>query len=243
MRAHSFTYTNLRPENIIHKTRLNRLLKLLQSLKVGKQGKWADFGCSDGFILEIIRSQVVPAEWELSGFDFMEELLELGRQRGINRATFAKFDLNTVQTSPHTLFDVVTCFETMEHVGNYRNAVDNLVKHVALNGWLVISVPNETGLAGLLKFFGRIVLRKNPYGDFFQSNSMGSYLSSLLLNRDIELFRSPGVTEWGEHLGFNYKNLFRYIEERYIRTDSLILERKEATFFGFNQIFIFQKTK
>ncbi len=239
---HSKTYTELKPENIIHTTRLKRLLGLLRSLKVGKQGKWADFGCSEGFILEIIRKDVVPAEWNLYGFDFMGDLLDLARQRNIANATFAKFDLNTVCSNPEIKFNVVTCFETMEHVGNYKHAVDNLVGHTAKDGWLVISVPNETGLPGLMKFLGRIALRKNPYGDFFNEKSMASYIASLLFYRNIEVFRDSHATEWSVHLGFDYRNMFQYIYRNHIQSGALRLIRKETTFFGFNQIFILQKT-
>ena len=243
MPIHSKTYTESKPENVIHKTRLGRLLNLLTSLPRSEHGTWADFGCSDGFILELVRSKIVSKEWKLYGFDFVDSLLELARQRKIENAEFIKYDLNAVPVPPKQRFDIVTCFETMEHVGNYRNAIDHIVSHVSSKGWLVISVPNETGLPGLIKFLGRLVLRKNPYGEFFRNNSIIVYVTALICYRDIEEFRSSEVTEWSVHLGFNYRKLYQYIEAQYVHTDTLILRRKESSFFGFNKIFVFQKIK
>lgn len=243
MSRHSQTYIESKPENIIHKTRLNLLLRLFNTMKLRERGSWADFGCSDGFILEQVRTQVVPKEWNLSGFDFSDDLLELAIKKNIAKSTFGKFDLNTIARHTQQHFDVVTCFETMEHVGNYKNAVDNLVVHVIANGWLIISVPNETGIPGLIKYIGRLLLRTNPYGDFFKRKKISLYIKTLLLNGDIESFRSSEIREWSQHLGFNYKNLFQYIDEKYIQSGILNLVRRESSFFGFNKIFVFQKIK
>ena len=64
---------------------------------------------------------------------------------------FEYIDLNKINKFDER-FDLITCFEVLEHVGNIEVAIDNLISSSKENSKIIISVPIETGLIGLIKF-------------------------------------------------------------------------------------------
>ena len=102
-------------------------------------------------------------------------------------------------------FDLVTCFETLEHVGHVHNAIETLLASCKAGGTLIISVPNEIGLPGLIKYASRKLFRKRPYKGFFRETSEARYVWSLLAGKSISEFRSPSAEGWGPHLGFDWR--------------------------------------
>lgn len=181
--------------------------------------------------------------WHYYGFDHKEELLELGRKKNLMNTEFHLFDLNAVNPAYTGTFDVVTCFETLEHTGNYKNAFENLFLSCRSGGLLVMSIPNETGVPGILKFFGRKMKRYNVYGNFFEKKSEISYIMTLFLGGDIESFRDREATGWGPHLGFDYKKFESFLEKHYISWNRCALENRSNSILNFNKIFIVRKIK
>jgi hypothetical protein len=61
------------------------------------------------------------------------------------------------------------------------------------DGKLIISVPNELGMVGLVRFYGKKIKWKVPYGDFFKSNSEEDYIPALLFAdfSRLYLFQKP----------------------------------------------------
>lgn len=150
-----------------------------RSLSLPRTAAVADFGCSNGFFFaELLRALPEAGSLRLFGFDHSTELLAAARSRNIGNAVFDYVDLNAPPRARdrERLFDVVTCFETLEHVGNVHNAIDTLLAACRPGGALLISVPNEIGLPGLLKYAARKVLRRRPYEEFFRARAKpGTY--------------------------------------------------------------------
>ena len=225
-----------------HRKRLTTIFELFRKYTTANQVSWADFGCSNGFIIEeIVRSTEFPFE-RICGYDHKEELLDLGRAKNIPRTTFQFIDMNQPAT-PDSTFDLVTCFETLEHVGDYRNAVHCLYAYLNAGGRLFIVVPNETALPGLVKFIGRMLARRRPYGEFFQNKSRLSYFKRLLLNQSIEGFREPGQPGYGPHLGFDYRSLRDFVRSDFIDEGKLEEIAQFYTFLHLNHVMILQKPK
>jgi len=216
---------------------------MLIALDFNEVGIWGDFGCSDGFIIEQIRRHLILDKWEFYGFDKSKDLLSEAGKRNIPNSTFVLFDLNRVDNRFECRFDVVSCFETLEHTGNYQNAFQNVYLSAKAGGYILLSVPNETGFHGCIKFMGRKLLRKNPYGSFFSKYNRGEikYLLTLITGKDIEDFRDREVEHWGPHLGFNYHNLERYVDTEYTQKGKLELVKKENSFLGFNKLYFLRK--
>ena len=111
-------------------------------------------------------------------------------------------------------------------MGNVQNAIDTLLAACKPGGALLISVPNEIGLPGLLKYAARKVLRRRPYEDFFRGQSEARYVWRLLTGQSISAFRDPAADGWGPHLGFDWRVVLNHLNEsnscRIVRVDSLI---------------------
>ena len=85
------------------------------------------------------------------------------------------------------------------------------------------------------------MLKRSVYGNFFKSASEFKYLFALVTGKDIEGFRSCKANGWGPHLGFNYRNFEKYILGKY--KDRVVIYQKEASFLGFNILYVLEKCK
>ncbi len=96
-----------------------------------------DAGCGEGFVAEIFL-QAMP-ELQLTGFDPLPEAVELARRRNPG----AIFDVGSIYEIPHPdhSFDVVCCFEVMEHLHEPDKALAEMAR-VARRA-VVMSVPHE----------------------------------------------------------------------------------------------------
>ncbi len=238
---HEATYKKRSFASLIHRDRLQAICKMFDKYIPVSEISWADFGCSNGFILEeVVRSNRFKFS-KIVGYDHEESLLELARAKKIPNAEFKYFDMNEVLDNVAERYDLVTCFETLEHVGKIENAFITLFNHLDTNGLMIITVPNETGFTGLIKFLGRLVVRRNPYHDFFSNQSPYRYMKCLLRNDFIDGFRKPDQPAYGPHLGFDYRKLEEYIREKYLRSKELELIEKLFTVLKMNVVYVFRK--
>lgn len=237
---HENTYKKRDMASFLHNARLQVIHNVFQNHVSTSEITWADFGCSNGFVPEEIVKTNKYKFSKIVGYDHVEGLLELARAKKIPNAEFKRFDMNEV-VNPGERFDLVTCFETLEHVGDQKNAVTNLFNHVAENGILFMTVPNETGLSGLVKFLGRLALRRDPYEDFFENQSQFDYMKSLLKNDFIDGYRKPGEAGYGPHLGFDYRKVEDYAQEKFVKSGQLKLAEKSFTRFKMNVVYVYKK--
>jgi 2-polyprenyl-3-methyl-5-hydroxy-6-metoxy-1,4-benzoquinol methylase len=227
---HEETYT-AGVASVVHRSRLRAFLSIIKSLDLPPFGSLGDFGCSNGFIIQTLAQHKLPGtKWTYSGFDQDARLLALAREKDVPRAEFSVVDLN--QAGARGPFDVVTCLETLEHVGNLQNAIRTLFASCRPGGHIIVSVPKEIGLPGLAKFIGRRIIRgKNAYANFFvNGKSEAAYIKALLLNKRIDGFRDGSRTGWGFHLGFDLRAFERLLPST---------KAHRTSFFGFNQFYIF----
>tara|TARA_Y100000287_G_C14234109_1_gene363788 strand:- start:8526 stop:9239 length:714 start_codon:yes stop_codon:yes gene_type:complete len=202
---HSKTYKDFKFRNIPHILRLKKHINILKNLKNKSFNSYSDYGCSNGYITNIISKKINPKK--TVGFDHSLNL-ELARKE-YPEYEFKFFDLN-IPNNNNEKFDLVTCFETLEHVGCIFNGIDNLINSLTKKGILIISVPIETGLIGFLKFSIKRIFYKDTYT---LNKPELSYLKALLLNKDISGFRDPDQTHYGPHLGFDYRVIDRYLKK------------------------------
>ncbi|MDD5010603.1 MAG: class I SAM-dependent methyltransferase [Phycisphaerae bacterium] len=226
----------------IHQKRLKALQKIFYKYVPPTCQTWVDFGCSNGFIPQKILERNNYSFKKIMGYDHNENLIELARKKNIPNAEFECMDLNRA-TAAGSEFDVATCFETLEHVGNYKNAFVNIYNNLKKSGIIIITVPNETGMAGLIKFLGRLITGHSTYGGFFTDKSCIKYAWYLLKNKYIDGFRTPGLSAYGFHLGFDYRRLKEYIYGSYLKNQKLELIDTFYSGFRTNVIMVFRKLK
>lgn len=192
---HSETYKLTKLRHLPHVARLWTIRKAVKKYGV-ERGSLADFGCSNGYITEIIRKDLRanPAR----GFDHSENI-EIAKTRYPD-ITFQYVDLNKVE-GVLPKFDTVTCFETVEHVGKPEAAVQHLLNSKSEHGVVIISVPIEIGLVGILKYAAKRILYRYPLeldvGD-------RQYLLSLLTGDRISKYRTE-ADGFSTHFGFDYR--------------------------------------
>lgn len=131
------------------------------------------------------------------GFDRTDNLIYA--KENYPAYTFQYIDLSEINTIDK--FNLVTCFETLEHVGDVSVALQNLLSMTDKGGSLIISVPIEIGLVGVLKYLVKRLIYR--YGLPLNCNDM-TYFLALIKGSNISKFRikSDG---YGSHFGFDYR--------------------------------------
>lgn len=56
---------------------------------------------------------------------------------------FDIIDLQTRDALPQESYDVITCFEVVEHLADFRLAINNMARALRPNGYLVLTTPNR----------------------------------------------------------------------------------------------------
>lgn len=239
---HEKSYRGFSPRALLHRARLRAILGALRHASIGSVGRLADFGCSNGFILSELRASRFPYPgWELWGFDHAAGYIDAAQRRSIAGARFELFDLDLPGVEPPDEFDVVLCLETLEHVGGYRVGLGKLARATRVGGYLLITVPNELGVPGALKFFGRKVLMRQNYEGFFRGRPQGPYVRALLRGDDLERFREPPRHGWAEHLGFDVRRFEEFLSAQLLANGSFELIERRRPSLGFGRLYLLRR--
>jgi SAM-dependent methyltransferase len=200
---HSLTYTSGGLKNIPHVARLRTILSILDAEGPFAGASYADVGCSNGYVTSIVGEKIGASD--TVGFDHSEQQLAMARERHPD-LEFHPIDLNRPPDSPRR-FDLVTCFEVLEHVGHLGNALDNLVAMTRPGGLLLVSVPIEVGARGTAKFLAKTLIYRYRLDELPPApNLRMRYLAALLSGRRMSAFRDER-DGWGTHFGFDYRDV------------------------------------
>jgi SAM-dependent methyltransferase len=222
--------------------RIDALIRELNAVSKPDGGIIADFGCSTGLVCREMRERVfLDDSWTMMGLDFYQPNLEKAAGRGISGSSFHEFDLNEINREFAGRFDFITCIETLEHTADFRPGVENLYLSAKAGGVIFITIPNEKGLVGLIKYLARKVLRRKPYGDFFKGQSELEYFMCLLLNRPIDGFRRECKQGWGPHLGFDWKVVDYFISTNYVVPGKCRVVKRSKLMMGTTVLYVLQK--
>lgn len=239
---HERSYRGLSPRAFLHRARLRAILSALRRADLPAAGVAGDFGCSNGFILsELRRTQFPHPSWDLWGFDHAAHYIDAALRRRIPGAHFGAFDLDVAGADPPTTFDLVLCLETLEHTGSYRTALHNLARATRPGGLLLITVPNERGVPGLVKYFGRKLLIGQRYDGFFRGRPEGPYVRALLGGGDLEAFRDPPRHGWADHLGFDVRRFETELAGRLLSGGAFEQVLRRRTALGFGRLYLLRR--
>jgi|SRR6185437_6883587 len=158
-----------------------------------------DYGCGDGKFLNELGSLNKDKNLNLVGYEPFMEPIE-GNKIRIEKNLA---DLNNEK------FDVVTCFEVLEHFNptNQYNYLQNMIAHLKSNGLVIVSVPIEIGIPALVKNLRRRTLFKGE--QFSYKNIFKSFLG----NPPAEFRIKDGYLD---HMGFNYKDLEKLFKKDFV---------------------------
>lgn len=170
---------------------MRRLLRLVE--KFERRGTLLDVGCAAGYFVKTARG----AGWSSYGVEPAHWLANLGRERF--RLDIGACTLREARY-PDGRFDVVTFWDTLEHMPEPLDELREANRVVKDGGHLFISFPNIA--CPLVKIFGR-------YHWWFTPGHL-LYFSRRTLSRMIE---KAGFTPVQYHLYFPYYSL-GYLAER-----------------------------
>jgi 2-polyprenyl-3-methyl-5-hydroxy-6-metoxy-1,4-benzoquinol methylase len=198
---HSKSYKGYGLRAIGHRFRLRTIFDELVIMGItSNSGTFCDVGCSNGFITQIINEKYFFKS--AVGLDHDCENLLIA-SRLYSDILFGEIDLNRQSKSDKT-FDLVTCFETLEHVGNLENSILNILSRIAPGGRCLISVPIEHGVRGFFKY----LVKKFLFGYNVKELgiSEGDYFKYLISGDRISKAR-PKANGYGTHFGFDYRDV------------------------------------
>jgi 2-polyprenyl-3-methyl-5-hydroxy-6-metoxy-1,4-benzoquinol methylase len=200
---HSITYRKLTLRNIPHIIRLRGIFNLVRKNKQnGNNLSYLDVGCSNGYITNVLSKELGAKR--IKGLDHNVENLDVAKENHAH-IDFDFVDPNKV-TVPIEKYSFITCFETLEHVGNLPVAVQNLVNYAEENATIVISVPIEIGFFGVIKFLAKTLLFGYKLDEFSTKVRWGSYFQKLMSGQRISTYREAR-DGWGTHFGFDYRDV------------------------------------
>lgn len=202
---HSLTYKKFRFRNIPHLIRLKHINYILKKNILKPINNYADFGCSNGYLTNIIsKSTFIKNTY---GFDSSKNI-EIAKKK-YPKIKFSYFDLNIENKNIDLNFEFISCFETLEHVGNRKNALLNLKNLSYKNSMILITVPIEIGFIGIFKY----IIKRFIFRYKFSLNcSSFRYFLYLLSNKNISKLRLNS-SRYSDHFGFDYRSLDEEVVE------------------------------
>jgi SAM-dependent methyltransferase len=174
-----------------------------QALAPYKQsGTLLDLGCSSGSFLEFMRSE----SWKLYGIEMSPE----GARTAEERSKAQVFVGNVLDAPyPRESFDVITCFDVLEHLYEPRQVMDRVGEWLKLGGIFYVLVPNIDSAEGRVfgSYWHGLEL---PRHLFHYSRASLKFLaeSAGLREVSLETRRNPAV---GTSLRYVWDDLFRAV--------------------------------
>ncbi len=146
----TYNKTQLNPEttfekHVYHRDQFAHYLRWSHVLKIARIGqKILDFGCGSGNMFEVFYRNRYKPEYYL-GLDIRKQTIEkLNKKwKALNYVNFAEVDLCNPKLNYGANWDIITCFEVIEHIGHENAPVflDNIKKHMNKDTILLLSTP------------------------------------------------------------------------------------------------------
>jgi 2-polyprenyl-3-methyl-5-hydroxy-6-metoxy-1,4-benzoquinol methylase len=155
-----------------------------------------DFGCGDGLFLNQLR-KLYGKEADLWGFEPILDSIENNVNPILNN-----WEEILKETEAHHPFNIVTCFEVLEHFAPEKQVelIEQICSVLERTGILIVSVPIESGFPSLIKNIIRKKEKKSKRYLFSYKNIFASFLS-----KPFDFYRQGN--DYLEHLGFYFQDL------------------------------------
>lgn len=191
------------PTRFTHRSRFKFAISLVD--KFGPE-KVIDYGCGDGTLIAFIHTKVkicVGIELESSLDDLKRRFCDFP-----NIHFYSIEGLAELKTGERPTGDLVFCTEVLEHLTELSPTLDILKTCLDDNGYLIISVPNETGLALLIKTAFRTI------GSWFNVSEYKYYekynileFAKMLFAAENTIISRRAYSGYYTHKGFNWRKL------------------------------------
>jgi SAM-dependent methyltransferase len=201
------------PSRVISWTHRRRIETALQLAAPFAGKRVLDLGCGDGtFLAYLMRQERAPSH--AVGAETSDDLVEdcRGRLEDLTDLEFVLTD-QLIEPRHSKSYDAVFCMEVLEHVVDVAPVLEQMNNLVSPTGYIVISVPVETGPPLLVKQSLRTVAGWMGVGDYPGTSSctVRELAAGLFAGRHQHMKRpvlQDGVgRESHDHKGFNWRHL------------------------------------
>lgn len=155
-----YNKTQLTPQkeferHIYHRDQFAHYFRWSHVLKNAKIGQTIlDFGCGTGEILEVFYRNRYKPKYYL-GLDIRQKTINENTEKfkKLDFAEFKQVDLCQDELDLGRTFDIITCFEVIEHIGhaNIYKFLDNIFYHCNEDTTIYLSTPNYDPKVGAAK--------------------------------------------------------------------------------------------
>lgn len=202
-----------------HRARIRRAQEILLG---DTQRTLLDYGCGDGLFLREVAGQFRHCRGvDIDDFQVSDCRKRLGSIQNVDFSSVADLDADDLSRS----FDVITCFEVLEHCGDTQ--IDAVLQRfdtlLGPTGQLLISVPNETGLSLMVKQIVRRYAAFRRWPDYTERETfellefwkMVFAGAKTRVAREVYQ-RSPDASDYFHgHKGFNWRALRQKLETKF----------------------------
>tara|TARA_B100001057_G_C22781314_1_gene923748 strand:+ start:326 stop:1039 length:714 start_codon:yes stop_codon:yes gene_type:complete len=208
----------------------NRVKKSTEFVALSHDESLMDFGCGDGNFLSIIHGNLQSNK--LIGFEPYMETKDSAKKIDIK----TKWDEVEAWCDSNGFFDVITCFEVLEHFSRNRQAeaITRIKSILDPNGRFIISVPIEKGLPVIPKNLRRWKMNKKGNEHIY---TIGNVISSFAGLKTSALEKIRSSDEFLPHMGFYFDDLEEVFSESFEIKRTMLSPFDSLPYFFNSQIF------
>jgi 2-polyprenyl-3-methyl-5-hydroxy-6-metoxy-1,4-benzoquinol methylase len=170
----------------------DRIKTAITMISEKKNPKYLDIGCSNGKITSIFAKNIGAKEYY--GVDLAN--IKNARLNGVKAVEFDLNEDNPLPFKPKT-FDVITNFDTLEHIYNTDHCVREMGRILKDDGYIIVIVPRTDSLMNIVLLIlgyqmtsGSCSLERN-YANF-SNNRISAHMSHFTKRDLIKMFQYHG---------------------------------------------------
>jgi 2-polyprenyl-3-methyl-5-hydroxy-6-metoxy-1,4-benzoquinol methylase len=225
-------YTHNSKNPIVRYAHRSRLSNALSLFKNSTSLDILDFGCGDGNFLNSLSIGNRSLGSRSIGFEPYMPI----KKDFKNLHIYSDWTQVISNTKEHALFDVVTCFEVMEHFSeelqiNNLNKIKEVMKD---SGKLIISVPIEKGLMSIIKNVRRISI---SYSGNKHIYTLKNIICSAFGIKTQDLKKLREGSDYLSHMGFYFDDFEKILEQNFIIKEKRLSPFNRLSFQFNSQVF------
>lgn len=172
-----------------------------------------DYGCGDGTFLALLSAGPTPPALAV-GAEVRADIVEDCRHRFASYPTLRFVDVGDLRRPEEDrAYDAVFCMEVFEHVLDAEPLLMEFERLLASGGYLIVSVPIETGLPLAVKQIARRVAGWRGIGHYPGTTAYTPYefvkslFASSVQHLERPQFAGADGSPFHDHKGFNWRVL------------------------------------